>query len=55
VERTKEEKMNCPICELKVEEFDEPDEAVRAVCCHCKILITIHELTDDEACQDDQN
>jgi len=37
---------------LKVEEFDEPDEAVRATCCNCKIMITIRELPDDEPCQE---
>jgi len=45
--------MNCPYCELKIHEFDEPDEAVRAYCCHCNIMITIHELDDDEICQEE--
>lgn len=44
--------MICPICEMKVEEFDEPDEALRATCCNCKIMITIHELTDKEVCEE---
>ena len=47
--------MICPICEYKVEEFDEPDETVRSICCKCKIMITIHELTDDEACQEKES
>ena len=46
--------MICPVCEIKVEKFDEdPDEAIRFICCSCKTLITLRELTDEEACQDD--
>jgi hypothetical protein len=44
--------MVCPICELKVEEFDEPDEAVRMFCCRCEVMITIHEMTDKEICDE---
>ena len=47
--------MICPLCEMKVDEFDEPDEAVRAVCCHCKIMIAIHELNNDEVCDDHED
>lgn len=46
--------MICPICEIKVENFDDPDGTIRLICCHCKSIITMTELTDDEACQDDQ-
>lgn len=55
MERARENKMNCPICELKVEEFDQPDESVRAVCCKCRILITINALPDEEVCQNDSD
>jgi len=46
--------MNCPLCDMSIEEFDEdPDEAVRYICCKCKIFVTIHELEDaDEICHD---
>jgi hypothetical protein len=47
--------MLCPLCELRVEEFDEPDGAVRAVCCNCRVMITITDLTDDEVCQEDED
>jgi len=47
--------MVCPLCELKVEEFDEPDGAVRAYCCSCNIMITITELTDRDICQDEDD
>jgi hypothetical protein len=47
-------KMICPVCELKLEEFDQdPDGADRMTCCACNIMITIHELNDREVCQDD--
>lgn len=48
--------MICPLCELKVDDFDEPDGAVRGVCCHCKIMIAIHDLGDnsDEICHEEQ-
>jgi len=47
--------MICPVCEIKVEEFDEPDGAIRFICCHCKTLITLRDITDDEACQDEKD
>jgi hypothetical protein len=45
--------MRCPLCELKVEDLDEPDGAVRAYCCNCEVLITITEMTDKEICNDE--
>lgn len=47
--------MVCPVCELRVEEFDSNDDRTRYVCCHCNALITIERLTDDEVCHDSQN
>lgn len=44
--------MICPICHFKVEEFDEPDNSVRMICCRCNVMITIQELTDKEPCQE---
>ena len=48
--------MVCPICELRVEEFDEnSDGATRYVCCRCKALITVQELPDKSVCDDRQD
>lgn len=44
--------MLCPLCEMEVEDFNEPDGAERAFCCNCRVMITIHDMTDDdEICQ----
>jgi hypothetical protein len=46
--------MICPYCGLELEEFDEPDEAVRAYCCECNIMVTIHELNDRTICPEEE-
>jgi hypothetical protein len=45
--------MNCPQCGVELDEFDEPDEAIRMYCCICNIMVTIHELTDKSICEGD--
>lgn len=48
--------MVCPICELKVEEVGSDEFGKNTfVCCRCKALITVQELTDTEICDDGQD
>lgn len=47
--------MNCPICGIELDEFDEPDEATRMFCCGCNIMVTITDITDREICEDDED
>jgi hypothetical protein len=47
--------MICPLCELTtVDDSDDPDGAVRAICCNCEVLITITELTDKDMCEGEE-
>lgn len=46
-------KMNCPICKIKLDAEDDPDDATRAVCCKCKISITVRNLPDDYVCENE--
>lgn len=46
--------MKCPICELPLQkEEEDPDEATRAICCNCKISVTIRNLPDDYVCENE--
>jgi hypothetical protein len=38
--------MVCPICEQKVEIFDDPYDYTRSVCCNCKIFIIIRNVDE---------
>jgi hypothetical protein len=40
--------MICPLCEMEVEEFDDPDGAEIAFCCNCRVMIAIYDMTDDD-------
>lgn len=46
--------MNCPYCSDKLCSFDEPDESIRAYCCNCKIMVTIHQLDDETVCEEEE-
>lgn len=47
--------MICPICELPAEEFDEPQDSTRYICCRCKTLITIESIDTDDICVEDED
>ena len=40
--------MKCPYCEKELYEFDEPDEATRCYCSSCKIMVTIHDIDEED-------